>query len=228
MFIRFLTPLLIAILTAVVIQPAFAQKWQPGSFTDIKGNKETGFIRTYPSGKGPHKDEAFIEFKQDEKINPIKLSASELQSFMAAQDSFVVAHAPGNETWAGKELDFVKVRLDEEVKLYEGRGGSTGGGRIKPGVSGGFGMGGGGYSGMGGGVGISLGGGGDKSKITYYFGANTAEMQQLTPINFNDIMSDIMADEPEVVEYIRQNKFNLGNIEGLIAFFKKVKEQHKQ
>lgn len=219
---------LIILFFMLIALSAKSQKWQPGSFTDIKGNKETGFIRTSPSGKGPNKDEAFIEFRQDDKMNPIKLSASELQSFIAVQDSFVAAHPPGNETWAGKELDFVKVRLNEEVKLYEGRGGSTGGARIKPGISGGFGMGGGGYGGMGGGVGISLGGGrGDKTKATYYFGANTAEMQQLTPINFNDIMSDIMADEPEVVEYIRQNKFNLGNIEKLIAFFNKVKEERK-
>ncbi|MEO6150887.1 MAG: hypothetical protein ABIN95_09265 [Mucilaginibacter sp.] len=208
---------------------AHAQKWQPGSFTDIKGNTETGFIRADPSGKGPVKDEAFIEFKHDNKMNPIKLSAGELRSFIVAQDSFVVAHAPGNQSWAGKELDFVKVVLDEEIKLYLGSGGSGGRGvSVNPGLAGGIGTGGGGYGGVGGGVGISFGGKGGRSKTAYYFGATTAEMEPLSPINFNEIMSDIMADEPEVVDQIRQKKFHLGNIETLIAYFKKVKASHQQ
>jgi len=49
----------------------------------------------------------------------------------------------------------------------------------------------------------------------------------LTPINFNDVMSDIMGDEPEVLEKIRDNQFNLGNIQKLLAYFKQVKASHK-
>jgi len=41
----------------------------------------------------------FIEFKEDNKSEPFKLSASDLRSFVVGKDSFVVAHAPGNETW---------------------------------------------------------------------------------------------------------------------------------
>lgn len=207
---------------------ASAQKWQAGTFTDAKGIRQTGFINPNPKGKGPVKEEAFIEYKLDDKMNPIKLSAGELRSFTIGLDSFVVAHAPGNTMWAGKEFDFVKVVLDEEIKLYTGKGaGKSGGFGIRPGLSGGFGMGGGGYGGVGGGVGISLGGGG-KQKTAYYFGANTAEMMLLTPINFNDIMSDIMGDEPEVVSLIQQNKFNLNNIDKLIEYFYKVKASHQQ
>jgi hypothetical protein len=50
---------------------AKSQKWQPGVFTDVKGNRTSGFIRVNPGGKGPIKDEGFIEFKDDEKTNPI-------------------------------------------------------------------------------------------------------------------------------------------------------------
>ncbi|MCC8407593.1 hypothetical protein LJ707_01530 [Mucilaginibacter sp. UR6-1] len=53
-------------------------------------------------------------------------------------------------------------------------------------------------------------------------------MMLLTPINFNDIMSDIMGDEPEVVGLIQQNKFNLNNIDKLIEYFNKVKASHQQ
>ncbi|MBE9583853.1 hypothetical protein IM792_05290 [Mucilaginibacter sp. JRF] len=210
---------------------ASAQKWQAGSFTDSKGIRQTGFINPNPKGKSPVKEEAFIEYKLDDKMNPIKLSAGELRSFTIGRDSFVVAHAPGNTMWAGKEFDFVRVVLNEEIKLYTGKGaGKSGGFGIRPGLSGGFGMDSGGYGGVGGGVGISLGGNGngDRQKIAYYFGANTAEMMMLTPINFNDIMSDIMGDEPEVVNLIQQNKFNLNNIDKLIEYFNKVKTSHQQ
>src|ERR1700742_3518776 len=95
------------IITTLFINKANAQKWLPGHFTDIKGNVETGFIRINPSAKGPVKDEGFIEFREDSKTNPFKLSASDLKSFVIGRDSFIVAHAPGNETWAKREIDFV-------------------------------------------------------------------------------------------------------------------------
>lgn len=209
-----------------------AQKFLPGHFTDIKGNTEEGLIRTDPSGKGPIKDEGFIEFKQDEKSNPFKLSASDLKSFVVGQDSFVVAHAPKNETWSKKELDFVKVALNEDLKIYVTKVGSGGGGSpvgVTPMLSTGYGSGGyGGYGG--GGIAINLGGGGGgkgKEKITWYFGANTAEMEHLTEENFMDVMSEIMADEPEVVQHIQNKEFILGNIDKLIAYFKKTRDGHK-
>jgi hypothetical protein len=206
---------------------AKSQKWQPGNFTDVKGNRETGFIRVNPGGKGPIKDEGFIEFKETEKNNPYKLSASDLRSFVAGKDSFVVAHAPKNESWSKEETDFVKVVLDEPTKLYVAQGGKGGGGRgigFSPGVGVGYGSG--GYGGgLGGGVGISLGGGGGRNgggKTIYYYGANTAEMARLTDENFEDIMTDIMGDEPEVVEKIKAHKYGLKNIEKLVAYFNEL------
>jgi hypothetical protein len=212
---------------------AKSQKWQPGSFTDVKGNKVSGLVRENPSKKGPIKDEGFIEFKDNSKSNPYKLSASDLKSFTIGKDSFVVAHAPRNTNWTKKELDFVEVALDEETKIYVAEVGTGGGGGSGIGVSPEFGggIGTGGYSGAGGGVAINLGGGsGGRGKVmvTYYYGANTAEMEQLTPINFKDIMSDIMGDEPDVVDKIQAGKFNITNVDKLIAYFKEVKASHKQ
>lgn len=229
-----LRTLSIILLFLVAATAAQAQKWYPGSINDIKGNRETGFVNPYPSGKGPKKNEAFIEFKTDEKMNPIKLTAGELRSFVAGKDSFVVAHPPGNSDWAGKELDFVRVVINEEIKLYKGKGvGSGGGFKVRPAFSGGMGMGSGGYGGVGGGVGVMMGGNGNngsgqKGDVGYYFGANTAEMMQVSAVNFNDIMLDIMGDEPVVANEIRKNKFNLHNIEALIDFFKKVKAENAE
>jgi hypothetical protein len=225
--------ILIILFFMLMYVSAKSQKFVPGSFTDIKGNRVTGFIRQNPPGKGPIKDEGFIEFKDDEKTSPYKLSASDLKSFIVGKDSFVVAHAPNNETWSKKELDFVKVELNEETKLYVaivgmGTGGSGRGFGVHP--EGGVGIGTGGYSGAGAGLAVDLGGGGSgmgKVQVTYYYGANTAEMEMLTPLNFMDVMSDIMGDEPEVLEKIRDNQFNLGNIQKLIAYFNQVKASHK-
>ncbi|GAC1311717.1 MAG: hypothetical protein NVSMB24_31820 [Mucilaginibacter sp.] len=209
-----------------------AQKWQPGRFTDIKGNIQTGLIRTNPSGKPPIKDEAFIEFKEDNKAEPFKLSASDLRSFVVGKDSFVVAHAPQNENWSKNELDFVKVVIDEPVKLYAARVGSGRGSGFgfSPGISTGIGTGGygGGFGGaLGGGLSIPIGGRGGSEKTTWYFGENTAEMKRLTNENFEDIMTDIMGDEPDVVDKIRSKVYVLGNIDKLIAYFKQVTASHK-
>lgn len=219
--------------TLFLVNKSFAQKWPAGAFTDLKGNRVTGFINPNPAGKGPIKDEAFIEFKDNEKTNFYKLSASDLKSFIVGKDSFVVAHAPHNETWTKKELDFVKVELNEETKLYVAIVGQVTGGGSGFGVhpTGGVGFGTGPYGGTGAGLGLEIGSGGSRTgkvQVTYYYGANTAEMSQLTPINFKDVMSDIMGDEPDVVDKIQSGQFNLGNIQKLIAYFKEVKQAESQ
>jgi len=219
-------PLFILIFLLISCITASAQKWQPGHFTDVKGNKEAGLIRVNPSGKPPIKNEAFIEFKEDTKTEPFKLSASDLQSFVIGRDSFVVAHAPANETWAKREFEFVKVVVNEDIKLYEARVGSVGGKSgigFSPAIGGGIGTG--GYGGgLGGGISIPIGGGGEKT--TWYFGANTAELQRLTNENFEDIMTDIMGDEPDIVDKIHAKVYVLANIEKLIAAFKQVRASH--
>ncbi|MBS1500825.1 MAG: hypothetical protein JST32_02100 [Bacteroidetes bacterium] len=233
-------PILIILFFLLLSVSAKSQKWPAGAFTDMKGNRVTGFINPNPSGKGPIKDEGFIEFKDDEKTHPYKLSASELKSFIVGKDSFVVAHAPQNTLWTKKELDFVKVEInDEDTKLYVAivgtdRGHGSGFG-IHPTGEIGMGTGFGGYggygTGAGGGVGIDLGGGGggySKVEATYYYGPNTAEMLMVTPQNFNDVMGDIMGDEPDVLDKINANQFNLGNIQKLIAYYKQVKEAESE
>jgi hypothetical protein len=212
---------------------AIAQKWMPGHFTDAKGVRTDGFIYPNPGGKGPFQNEGFIEFKDAEKSTSYYLSTSDLQSFVAGQDSFVVAHAPGNETWAKRDFDFVRVALNEDIKIYATRGAGSGGsvGGKKVHVSPAVGIGAGSYgASYGGGVGISIGGNGDggrSGKMSYYYGENAATMKHLTNENFVDIMSEAMGDEPEVVQQIRANRFGIGNIEKLIAYFKKTKASHR-
>ena len=224
--------ILIILFFMLIAVSAKSQKWQQGYFYDVKGNKETGFIWARPGGKGPIKDEAFIEFKGNNKENPYKLSASDLSSFVVGRDSFVVAAEPQTSNWQ-YGMDFVKVALDEDIKLYLFRGegnGGVGGSGIQPAFEGGIGGGTGGYGGgVGAGISIPIGhGGGGKggNRIAYYYGANTAEMKELTPLNFVDIMSDMMGDEPDIADAIRNNKYNLSNIDRLIFDFKQAKASH--
>jgi hypothetical protein len=206
-----------------------AQKWQPGYFYDVKGSKMVGQIRMNPSGRTPMQGEAFIEYRENAKASPIKLSASDLRSFVAAQDSFVVA---ANGGWSNYELDFVRVALDGPIRLfqaqgYDGDGGGDSGLSISPGV--GIGVGGGGYgAGIGGGISIPIGGGGfskgSKGRI-YFYGTNTANMKPISNQEFVDIMSEVMADEPDAVDQIKSNKYNLNNIEKLIAYFNQLQRR---
>lgn len=216
---------LIILFLMLIVVSAKSQKWQPGYFNDTKNNKVEGLIQTNPSGKGPIKGEGFIVFKESDKASEIKLSASDIKWFVAGKDSFVVAHPPIGQTWPN-ELDFVRVIVDEPLRLYAYRGGKGGGSgvHLSPGI--GVGVGGGSYAG--GGLGISFGGGGGgKNKVTYYYGVTTAELADLTPENFEDVMSEIMGDEPQVVDAIHAHKFALSNIDKLIAYFKQVKASHQ-
>ena len=225
--------LIILFFSAVFVSTkSFGQKWLPGHFTDNKGNVEAGLIRIGGAGKGPVKNEGFIEFKADEKSNPFKLSAGELRSFVIGRDSFVVAHAPGNETWAKDEFDFVRVVVDEDLKLYAAGGVKTGNGggsgiSVEPGISTGIGTG--GYSGAAVGAGVDVpiwiggGGGGVYERVVYYYGDNTADMKRLNDKNFEDIMTDMMGDYPDVVDKIKAKVYVLENIDRLVAYFDQIK-----
>ncbi len=160
-------------------------------------------------------------------------AASDLKCFVIGKDSFVVAHAPRNEAWAKNELDFVRVALNEDPKLYAAKGGRVGshGFSVEPeldagigaGIGRGFGSGFG--AGFGGGLVIPLGGGGGNF-VAYYYGINPGNMHLLTNLNFEDIMSDMLGDEPDVVDKIHDKTYRLDSIEQLIAYFKQVQASH--
>jgi len=218
------------LILAVFTSAAFGQKWQPGYFYDIKGNKVPGLIQHNPGGKGPIKNEGFIIYKDNPKANEIKLSASDIKYYVIGKDSFIVAHPPSYEVWPKGDLDFVKVELDEPLKLYTYGSSSGGGGgfRVSPSFSGGFGTGGYGGAGVGINLGSGGGGGGRSSRVTYYFGTGVGDMSQVTPMNFIDVMTDIMADEPQAVEAIQQGKFNITKMQGLVNYYKQLKTSRKK
>ncbi len=207
---------------------AQGKKFVPGYFVDTKGNRMTGLIQAKPSGKGPVNGQAFIAFKEDEKANKIELSTSDLRYFVAGKDSFVVAAAPMNADWSKNEIDFLQVLADEPLKVYLLRGTGRGGGfGISPGIS--AGIGGGRFGSYGGaGVGISFGGQAGRAKATYFVGGSPSELSQITPDNFIDVMSDVMADEPQVVQQIQGGKYSLNKMDALLAYYRYIKNQQSQ
>ncbi len=129
----------------------------------------------------------------------------------------------------------VEAGFDDIIKVYvagSGTGGGGGGGKrgvgFEPGISTGIGTGGYG-AGIGGGISIPIGGGGgaEYEKTSWYYGENTAEMKHITNENFEDVMSDIMGDYPEVVEKIHAKVYMLANIDRLIVYFKQVQAAKK-
>jgi hypothetical protein len=216
----------------------FAQKgsgFLPGYYYDINGQKVSGLINRYPAGKGIEKNEGFIEFKDSETARPQRLSASMIHGFVIARDSFVIAHAPQNGgVWTKNELDFVKVVIDGTTKLYMVSGGSAGGGGIggsgiRPSIGTGIGTGG---LGLGGGIGITIGGGnrsnGGSEYTAYYYGENTTTMEPLNKGTFVEVMTDVMGDEPDVVEKIRSGIFNINNVDGCIKYYNTMEAAHKK
>ncbi len=201
-------------------------KFEEGYYYDINGQKVNGLIDRNPSGKGIVKNEGFIEFKEDAKAPKQRLSASMIHGFVVAKDSFTLAHAPMHGAWSKNELDFVKVVIDGPTKLYAINGNTKSGSgiRVIPALSTGIGTG--GSSGMGGGLGISIGGGGGggSARIAYYYGETTTSMVELKPQTFIEIMTDIMGDEPQAVEKIRDKTFNYNNVDSLIKYFNQLKK----
>lgn len=204
-------------------------KWDDGYFYDANGKKVIGQIVVNPSGRSPVNDEGFILFRKDKGEEKESLSASMVRSFVAGKDSFTVAHAPRTEGWTGKRIDFVKVLVNEPLKLYATTGDGGSGGSAGPRISPSFGIGGGSFGGgMGGGLGVSLGGGRGRGqgsgKIAYYYGDGPSSLTELKRDNFVPIMTEIMASQPEVVEKIKNKKYRYGNMDQLILDFYKLKE----
>ena len=53
-------------------------------------------------------------------------------------------------------------------------------------------------------------------------------MRPITNETFIDVMSEIMGDEPDVVDKIQNRKFSLSSMDKLIAYYKHVQDGKQQ
>ena len=78
-----------------------------------------------------------------------------------------------------------------------------------------------------GGLGLSLGTGalrgGGGGGITYYYGSDTSAMTELTKKNFIDILSEVMADQPDAVAKIKSKEYKIGDMEKLVTYYNSLR-----
>ncbi|WP_448698597.1 hypothetical protein ACFGVR_17265 [Mucilaginibacter sp. AW1-3] len=210
----------------------FGGKFEQGYYYDINGQKVEGLINENTSGKGPLPNEGYIIFKENDKAEKQNLSASMIRGFVVGADSFIVAHAPRLGAWSKYELDFLRVVINDSTRLYtitgsdrgkEGRSGS------RPAISTGLGIGGGYGGGLG--MGLSLGsglfgGGGGSSHPVYYYGSGVGDMVEINKQNFVAAMSEVLAAEPEAVKKVMDKKYKLGDMDDLLKYYHKLREEH--
>lgn len=65
---------------------------------------------------------------------------------------------------------------------------------------------------------------GSSTLYRYYYGSNPDSTTQLTRKNFIVVMSQIMADKPEVVEKIQKKNYRYGELEDLLVYYRTGKE----
>jgi len=223
---------LILILTAHA--QMFGGKFEQGYYYDINGQKVEGLINDNTSGKGPVPNEGYIVFKENDKAEKQKLSASMIHGFVVGVDSFIVARAPRLGGWSKYDLDFLRVVINDSTKLYTIYGGDRGResrGGMRPSVSTGIGIGG----GYGGGIGMGLslgsglfggGGGGGSSHPIYYYGSAIGDMVEVNKQNFVAAMSEVLAAEPEAVKKVIDKKYKLGDMDALLKYYNQLREGH--
>lgn len=191
-------------------------RWEAGYYYDVNGQKVNGLIDQRPSGRSPQPGEGFILFKETKDAEKQKLSASMIRSYVIATDSFTVTHNNYNELRTENGMDFIKVLVDEPLKLYAGS--THTGSAVRPSIGGGLGSGG----GIGGGISINLGKGGS-SRFVYYYGTNPDMLTEVTRKNFAEIMTEIFASQPDAVEKIKNKTYKFNDIPDLVAYFNQLK-----
>lgn len=191
-------------------------RWEAGYYYDVNGQKVNGLISRDPSGKSPQPGEGFIICKAAKDAEKQKLSASMIRSFVIGRDSFTVTHNTHNELRTLNGIDFIKVLVNEPLKLYAATAAVEK--AVSPAIGGGFGNGG----GIGGGVSINLGRG-SASRFVYYYGTNPDLLTEVTHKNYVEILSEIMASQPEAVEKIRNKTYKFNDLPKLTAYFNQLR-----
>ena len=179
----------------------FGKRWAAGNYYDTLGHKTAGFISWKAPEKLSKKPADHLFFKSNEKAGKNKIETSQLRSFTMGKDSFVVSQL--------KELNYapvLQVVMDKPIKLYYWSaeivnlpfavlgavGGALAGGTVISGMS---------------------------SGKAYFYGQNCNELNTLTNKNFVDVMCNIMADKPDVVEIIKTKRFKLKDIDDLLTYY---------
>lgn len=182
------------------------RKWFEGTLYHTSGEIFDGLISWSPPHKGEYEDGDQILYCKDEKSEVFPIPYYKIKSFVMGADSFVVSR---NVLF--KNSPFMIVSVDNATKLFTVKTAKNGFPLIIN--TGGFT----GNVGMGVGVGTRIGAG---TKTTYYYGATPDKVTKLEKKEFIEVMSNIMADKPEVVAKIKDKTFRYGDMEDLLTYYR--------
>jgi hypothetical protein len=200
-----------SLLLILIIVSSFAakaqpqRKWLEGTVYHTSGEIFDGLISWAPPHKGEYEDGDQILYTANEHSEVFPIPYYKIKSFVMGADSFVVSR---NVLF--KNSPFMIVSVDNPTKLFAVKTAKNGFPLIIN--TGGFT----GNVGMGVGVGTTVGGG---TRTNYYYGLTQDNVTKLDKKNFIDVMSNIMADKPEVVAKIKDKTFRYGDMEDLLKYY---------
>lgn len=198
--------LLIIIVSTLAAKAQPQRKWFEGTLYHTSGEIFDGLISWAPPHKGEYEDGDRILYCADEKSEVFPIPYYKIKSFVMGADSFVVSR---NVLF--KNSPFMIVSVDNATKLFTVKTAKNGFPLIIN--TGGFT----GNVGMGVGVGTTVGGG---TRTTYYYGTTQDNVTKLEKKEFIDVMSNVMADKPEVVAKIKDKTFRYGDMEDLLTYYR--------
>jgi hypothetical protein len=195
--------LLLCIINITVSADAqlFGRHYEEGCYYGLDGVKHAGFVSwtapqpSFLTGKGDR-----IYYKPEKKSDNLKIPSDQLKSFVLGADSFVVSK---NELFEKKP--FLSVLLNTNIKLYSSTVTKSSGSMMTMGPYGNMTMSGASFK---------------YGKETYYYGPDPDNITKLEKKQFIDVMSRIMADNPEAVSRIKNKKLRYGDMKDLLYFYK--------
>ncbi|MBL4675825.1 MAG: hypothetical protein JKY70_06425 [Mucilaginibacter sp.] len=199
--------LLLCILSITISAKAqlFGRHYDEGYYYDTLGVKHAGLISWSPpqkslfGNKGDH-----IYYKTDKNAENVKIKNTALTSFCmkndsARMDSFIVST---NKDF--QKAPFLHVLLNNDVKIYGFTIVSSSGGMMMPGAAGGP---------------MIFTPGFSTTDTKYFYGNNTDHTTRLEKKNFIEVMSNALADKPEVVKKIQDKTFKMNKLNQLLYFY---------
>lgn len=188
--------------TAAKSQILFGKDWKQGWYYDLEGKKVTGLLYWAPPIQGLFKPKGdHILFKKDKKDDRSQISTDSLKSFVIGADTFVISHFPDFEKKPILQVMIAKQQLKlyflkTKSQSYTSSGFGANGMHTAP---------------------MTYGGGG--TNTSYYYGPDPEHVTELTRKTFIDVMSELMADKPEVVKSIKTKYFKFGDIDDLLTYY---------
>lgn len=172
-------------------------RWNDGIIYYTNGGHVTGLISRNITGKHKMLGIPFILYKTGKKADEQKIGPEAVRAFICGPASFVVAHNINDSIPV-----FVKVLMDEPVKLFEADKLKNTGPRF-----------------VGTGSNTWMVGGDTYSSPVLFFGEDADHVTQVTRKNFKDAMNKVLVKRPALLEKINSKEYEYEDLEQIVNFY---------